>query len=130
MPGRERWLRGGQPRGLLPQGPATPGAGQSKGWLVEAHRKVGRLVSSLPFLLRAPPSFSGLYPHEHVQTAHNLWVPSAHCVSSSKGMGTGEGTPGFSQAGQLAVRDASWPALPSHPALEAEDQHTAPASAL
>ena len=48
----------------LPQGPANPRAGF---W-----RHTGRWgVSSRPFLLRAPPSFSGLHPHEHVQTAHN-----------------------------------------------------------
>lgn len=47
------------PRGRLIQGLA-PGGTQE-----------GGEVSSHPFLLRASPSFSGLHPREHVQTAPN-----------------------------------------------------------
>lgn len=57
------------------QGPATPGTGYPRGRLIQGlasgGTQEGGEVSSGPFLLRAPPSFSGLHPHEHVQTTHN-----------------------------------------------------------
>ena len=110
------------PRDQLPQGPASPRAG----WWRHTERWGGWSPHS-------PSSWELLLPFRsstHMSTCKQHTTCGCPALTVYPLRRAWELGRGLLASHKQAVRDASWPALPSHPALEAEDQHTAPASAL